>query len=64
MSVHELDAIERAGEALSNAVDALDRTHLMALCDRFGLGKTTADHITRKTVKRKLVNADGHIRDK
>ncbi len=53
MSVHELDAIERAGEALSNAVDKLDRIHLLALADRLGISSSAS----KAQVKRKLVDA-------
>ncbi len=63
MSVHELDAIERAGEALSTAVDALDRTHLRALADRYDLG-ITSENVMRVSLKRRLVHAEGNVRGK
>ncbi len=53
MSVQELDAIERAGEALSEAVDKLDRIHLLALADRLGISSSAAP----VQIKRALVNA-------
>ncbi len=61
MSVHDLDVIQHTGAELSRAVDALDRTHLRALADRFGLSFTSEEAI-RISLKRHLVDAGGHLR--
>ena len=62
VSVHDLDRLQECGRKLARAVDGLDRTHLRALADRYGLAGFTNEPSMRVALKRRLVGAHGNVR--